>query len=423
MLKRRKPPNAIPKPGSPYWCFDFLVAGLRYTGSTRERDKAKAQIIVEKIWSDAIADQERRERSGREPMTIAVAAARWWHEVGQHGAEADLGPYPTDNPNYANRPLAWLVNQLGSDTRLDAIREGHIADLVAKRRTSLRSVRVDGITLKRQVMPRTVNRTVTKLLRRIMMRARDTWNVELTYMPKWSKSKLLITEKRKPPRVVTFEEQAAIAAVERSELTAPREFALATALRLDEVVTLTWPQVDFTAKVFRIIQKGGHPRELPITEAIEALLRPLKGNHPTAVFTFRAQRTRRCPKTGEQFVRGQIYPMTYWGLTSLRRRAFAKAGVAANFHDLRRTAADEMSKSGVPMEAISVTLGHGKGEGDLHTTKLYLGTLVGTSDLRKSMMQRDAYAAEKRAQIAEAAEQESRKNSHNVTRITRKSQR
>jgi Phage integrase family len=50
-------------------------------------------------------------------------------------------------------------------------------------------------------------------------------------------------------------------------------FALATSLRIEEIVSLTWPQVDFENREIRVIQKGGRPRIVPMTAKIEAILR------------------------------------------------------------------------------------------------------------------------------------------------------
>jgi site-specific recombinase XerC len=55
------------------------------------------------------------------------------------------------------------------------------------------------------------------------------------------------------------------------------------------------------------------------------------------VFTFLAQRTRRCPKTRREFVKGKRYPMTYYGIGTNRRRKWKKAGVDARLHDTYHT--------------------------------------------------------------------------------------
>ena len=41
----------------------------------------------------------------------------------------------------------------------------------------------------------------------------------------------------------------------------------------------------------------------------------------------------------ENYEKGKRYPWTYWGVSTARRRDWPKAGIEANFHDLRRTGA------------------------------------------------------------------------------------
>jgi hypothetical protein len=53
---------------------------------------------------------------------------------------------------------------------------------------------------------------------------------------------------------------------------------------------------------------------------------------------------RPCPKTGAKFIRGQRYPITYYGMGSDKRK-WAKAGVDARIHDLRHTASQKKSQT------------------------------------------------------------------------------
>lgn len=418
MPRQRRLPKLIRHERSPFWQYDFQLAGRRWQGSTGECDKTQAQAILEKIWCDALVITDNLRRSERQPMTITEAASRWWDEVGAHGREGDLGPFPSDNPNHRARPLAWLVDELGAKRPLHTIRDDDVARLVALRRKSVVREAADRAeALYRPVSARTVNRLVPKLLRRIMRKAVKSWNVEVHHMPDWSSH--LIKEKKKPPRVITFAEQGKLAEIERPHLAAAREFALLTSLRLAEVVSLTWPQVDFLGGVIRVIQKGEDPRTVPISKEIEALLRQLKGQHPTAVFSFVAQRTRVGPH-GEKFIRGQRYPLTYWGLITALRRDWRKAGVNGSFHDLRRTAAETMRAAGGSLDDCRELLGHK----DIKTTEIYLGRRS-IEDLRGVMDRRDAYVAAMReaAAIASPAPQKSRNKSRTVVSIGRKARR
>jgi integrase len=228
-------------------------------------------------------------------------------------------------------------------------------------------------------------------------------------------------EKKRPPRVITPREAMTLKQTERPDLTPLREFAVLTTLRLEECL-ITWPQVDFSTRKIRLVQKGGEWREIDITPAIERILRPLKGHHDTYVFTWLANRTRTCPRTGQKFERGQRYPWTYWGVSTARRRDWSKAGIQANFHDLRRTGAEYMRAAGVPIDIYSKQLGHS----DIKTTQIYMGDLS-PEQLAGSAIQRDAWLdainakiEEELAEEAAAARDKPRKNPTAVARTQRK---
>jgi integrase len=99
--------------------------------------------------------------------------------------------------------------------------------------------------------------------------------------------------------------------------------------------------------------KGGRTVRTPLTEAVAAILEPLKGHHPTAVFTFEARRTR-----GE-VVRGRRYPITYEGAKTEWQRLAKRAGVANfRFHDLRHTTATRLLRETGNLETVRRALNH-----------------------------------------------------------------
>jgi integrase len=59
---------------------------------------------------------------------------------------------------------------------------------------------------------------------------------------------LRLGRERKP---LSVEEEASLEAVARPELAVVKRFALATSLRIEEIVTLTWPQVDWENREIR----------------------------------------------------------------------------------------------------------------------------------------------------------------------------
>jgi integrase len=337
-------------------------------------------------------------RTGREPLTVARAAQQWWESFGRHTAEVDLGPVSSE-PEFSTRPLNWLVARLGPERFLHDIRGGDVQRLIDERRQALVG---EAGGARRRVSARTVNRTVTKLLRRIFRKARKVFNAEIPNEPDWGA--LLLKERKASPRVIRFDEEVRMAEAERPELTVVREFAVLSGLRLANVAALTWFNVDFENRRITIRQKGDDPHVVPITASMEALLRSLRGHHESAVFTFVAKRTRRDPHSGKQFIRGTRYPLTYWGICAARRRDWDKAGVDVKFHDLRRMAAQTLRSANAGDASVAQRL---LGHKDLQTTQLYLG-LTDEERMRDAMERRDAYLAEQRARVAAPLEKRER---------------
>lgn len=356
--------------GSPNWQFDFELGGYRFSGVTdipKGRPKCQAEEFEKAERRKAIELVDAAKHENRAPLTLATAAERWWHEVGQYTEETDL-----------KDALKWLVGHIGAKRGLHTIRDDDVAKALAARRTRLVKAGHDdkGKQLCRAISARTVNRTVVFLLRRIMLRARDKWNVVIFKMPEWSEHAL--KEKKRPIRELMIEEEDRISAIE-GDYGAIREFATITGLRLDEVL-LAWTQVDFDNAVVRLIAKGDEPRIAPLSKRAYAILWGERGRHPEWVFTFVAKRSRRCPKTGQKYIKGQRYPITYWGLSTHRRRAWPKAGVRARWHDLRHTAGMRTVRATGSLKAAQRLLGHS----DIATTsRFYVDALV--DDVRDAM--------------------------------------
>jgi hypothetical protein len=354
---------------SPYWQFDFQRSGYRFSGSTEiptSRPKREAQAIEtqERRAAERLIAEVRR--SGRQPMTFAIAADRWWNEVGQHGAETDI-----------EGAIAWLKEQIGPRP-LHLIANDEITRAVtARREHQVKAGRDEsGNQLWRPIGPRTVNRTVPLLLRRIFRRAVKLWDAVIFREPNWTEH--LLAETKRPIREITAAEETAIEAIEAS-YHGIRRLTVIMGLRKREAL-LTWPQVDFENRVVRIIGKGKIPRIMPMSVEAYQILWAERGRDPVWVFTFIAQRTRHCPKTHRDYVRGERYPVTYWGLSSHRRRVWPKAGVTARYHDLRHTAGMRTLRSTGNLKTTQRLLGHSEVG---TTSKFYVDALV--EDVRAAM--------------------------------------
>lgn len=356
---------------SPNWQYDFQIGGYRFTGSTEietAKPKREAKAVETEQRRKAQSVVAEIKRANRQPMTVAVACDRWWTEVGQHLEESDL-----------KTSLAWLRDQLGPRRLLHDISADDVTRAITERRKHVvKAGRTDkGVQLYRPISARTINRTVPKLLRRVIRRAAKLWKVVILQEPEWGE--LLLAETKRPIAELTLAGEAALDDAERADYAAFRQFTTIMGLRLEEGL-LTWPQVDFDQAEIRIVGKGGKPAVLPLTKEAYAILWSRKGHHPTWVFTYVAQKTRRCPKTKQDYVRGQRYPLTYWGVTSHRRRHWKKAGVTSRWHDLRHTTGRRVLRASGNLKVVQRLLRHS----DIGTTaQFYADVLI--EDIRAGM--------------------------------------
>lgn len=358
---------------SPFYHFDFVVRGHRFHGSTGSADRRQAEA-VERAEKKRVKESAAAARPGAE-MTLDMAADRYWIEIGQYSKERDLA-----------EALQRLIDWIGPSTSIGDIDDDMLARLVARRRGEARMGRPKlGL-----VSVGTVNRTVTQLLRRILTRARKVWKRALPNEPNYAAH--LLEEPTERVRELRFDEEAAIESAERDDLRPARLFAQATGLRRREVVSLTWPQVDWGAGVIRVVGKGDKPRTLPITPEITGLLWPLREHHPTRVFTFVAAKSWTNPKTGEKTIRGRRYPLTEQGWASAFRRTTAKAGITdLHIHDLRHTAGTRTLRASKNLRAVQHMLGHA----DVTTTMKYAHAVL--DDIAEAMSARPADEATRRA--------------------------
>ena len=365
---------------SPFYYYEFERNGTRHRGSTGCTDRREAAAKVRQIIRD-VEEAERR-RDGASELTLRDATARYWTEVCEHGA----------SPRADLVLLERLARLVGLDRDIRTITDATVAAAVAARRTHYR---MDRPALG-PVSASTVNRSVTDLLRRVLSRARKVWGVSLPVEPNWGAHRL--AEPTERVRELGYDEEAKLEAVERDDYRVPRLFAQITGLRRREVASLTWRQIDFAAETISVIGKGNKPHVLPLTDELRALLEPLRGHHPTAVFTYVAQRTREVPKAGRSVVKGQRYPITYEGLGTHLGRTFDKAGLEGfRVHDLRHTAATRALRATGNLRFVQQLLAHSSPT----TTARYAHTDL--SDMRRLMAATAADDARRREAAVETS--------------------
>lgn len=300
---------------------DHYLGGRRFSGSTGTNSRREAERFER--------EEKARRRAQRidpaRPLSFAAAASLWWQEAGRHraGTETTL------------TALAWLKREIGAATPLSEITDSTVARLVAARREG-------------GVSAATVNRTVTEPLRAILRRAERIWKQNLD-MPDWP-AHLLAEAQERVRELTAAEEQAYFAAI-RPDYAPLMRFALLTGCRMAEILGLRWRDIDWQARRLIVTGKGDRARAIPLTPALEALLKPLPRAH-ARVFTYESKRADNAP-------RGARVPVDRWGLTSTHRRTVEKAGIEDfRFHDFRHTAATRLMRASGNIRLVQRLLGH-----------------------------------------------------------------
>jgi integrase len=198
-------PKLVYQPkNSPYFAYDFVVAGVRFHGSTKSTRRSEARKIADGIRARAIADGRRT----RKHMTLREATARYWDEHGQRARSADDFVWPK---------LCLLVDGLGADTRLDHITNDAIAKYIAERRRkpgragALKSSTINGDL---------------NILRAVLHRARDHWDIDIGRR-----------------RYLSADEQDRLLGNLPPDLANMVVFSLITGVRLASAIGLRWTDV------------------------------------------------------------------------------------------------------------------------------------------------------------------------------------
>jgi integrase len=340
--------------GAAAYVYDFQLRSRRFCGPTGATSKREAEAVERQKRAEAAEEIKRREALRRESMTFEVASSRYWTEVGQHHKGSDNTLWSLD----------WLKRAIGGRTRLTSITDSLVAQLVARRR---------GEVTKRGTppTPATVNRSMTEVLRKIIVRADDTWGEPVPRI-KWANH--LLREPRERVRELRADEEAKLFAAIRPDYVPIIRFALAAGCRISECYQLTWSDIDWGARLIWITGKGGKRATIPLTPSLRQILWPLQGHHPTNVFTYVKARG------GVEVRKGDRLPITREGLKSTWRRLKDEIELTDfRFHDHRHTAATRLLRSSGNLAAVKRLLRHEK----IETTMRYAH--VNDDDLMRLM--------------------------------------
>lgn len=348
------------------YTYSFQIGGHRFHGPTGKAGKRAAKE-VEKAAKVAARRQIEAERAaeaqvnGAAPLTLDIAAGRYWSEVGEHHAGA--ATTWTD--------LERLIGYFGGARLLSNITDNDITQLVAWRRGHRfkdRTTMADGRPAP-LIAPATVNRTTVDLLRKLFTRARKKWNSRFNHEPEWKEHRL--KERGEVVRELKAHEEDSLQEVLTDGYRDLWRFALASGLRLAECF-IKWEQIDWQARTVTVIQKGGRPHSIPLSQEMIAIITPQRGRHPVWVFTYV------CVRSSKDHRRGERYPVTYEGMKTAWRRKRGLAGAGdMRFHDTRHTTASRLIRRTGNLKAAQKLLGHA----DIATTARFYAH-VDMDDLR-----------------------------------------
>ena len=303
---------------SPYWHYDFQLNGTRYcksTGCTSKR--AAEQVEARARHAAALPDMT------RPPITLDEAAGLY-----QEHAES-LPSWPT-----IRYLTAALVKGIGSKALLSQVSQRDLQVYFAKRAQGR--------------APSSVNREVENA--RAIWRHADHTRFDIGEEPDWKK--LFRKTARKPPRVASDDEEAALFDALAGDAFDVVKFALVSGWRRAEVIGLRWTDLDLPAGLARTRIKGGDT----VTREMDATMVALIANQPKVgpfVFTYVCRKSRAKRRAGLR------YPMTVTALRTRWAEAKALAEVKGlRFHDLRHTAATRMLAATGNLAVVKEALKH-----------------------------------------------------------------
>jgi len=334
------------RPGSQVWHYEFQLGGVRFRGSTRETNRARAEKVEQAARAAAT---ETPGRSTPDPTLNNL--------FGRYETE-HLSRLPS--AKQTGSKLSALLEGLGRETRVSSLDDQTLAEYVAVRRG--------------KVGDQTVNRDLTTL-RAALRRAANLWGVPEPRI-NWGAHRLMEPEGRS--RHLSAEEQRRLFAALRPDFHPLIRFILATGMREQNALQLTWRQVDFEAREIRIQAKskrpGGKLVTVPLTDSLVALLGNESGKHADRVFTYLPKVKRGRRRAGEP------QPFSIGGWAASWRKALADAGIRDfRFHDLRHTTGTRVLRATGNLKAVKEVLGHS----DIKSTMRYAHLEI--DDVRRAM--------------------------------------
>jgi integrase len=352
-----KVPGLYEKPNSPYWyaCYlaplvdpttgrmlrraDGKVRTRQLNRSTGETSQSRAKAVLDG-WK---ADATRLVRLSLEEEEDRLRA-REERERAEERQRADQ-----EAKTFTMQSLSdlWFAHKSSSKktikddrTRFETIlsvltAEKPVADLTPDDVLALKEGLIDGRFERRKLKPASVNMHL-RLLRAALRLAAKRGRVLHDPMAGVS---LYKTHAR--DRICTPDEFKAIVGVAEPELRLAVIIGNATAMRLGEIVKLTWRRIDLAAGMVSLFEehtKTDEARRVPLTKDVVSELEKWRGDHPGEfVFSIRTS-SAMSKRFGELCDKLKIEDLT--------------------FHDLRHSACTALRRAGVDIFTIQRISGH-----------------------------------------------------------------
>lgn len=308
-------------------------AEIRLRGHPPERDTFRTKSAAKK-W---IQDTESAIRDGRHVKTVEAKR----HTVGElidRFIDQWLSKYP-ERQAKERALFLWWKKRLGHLVLADLTPR-----VIAEARDALLSENTKRNTLR---SPSTVNRFLAALSKALSVAVQEWEWLDDSPMRKVSKPR----EAQGRDRFLSLEEKdRLLAACKESSnpyLYQLVSLSILTAMRFSELINLHWSDVDFYRRVIILNEtKNGKRRIIPLTEAVEAVLKqcPTYGPNPAGAI-FRSDRKNN--QSGVITVRGAF------------KKALETAAIKGfRWHDLRHTAASYLAMNGATQGELMAILGH-----------------------------------------------------------------
>ena len=276
--------------GSPFWWYDFTFQHNRIRRSSGKLTRRECAIV---------ADDHRHRLRNQRPANandwrLTEALGTYWNDVGKTKASRD------SIWKYFER----LSDIIGPHKPLSEISNADLMQYRARRR---------GLD---NVQPQTVNRDLD-MLRAALFHARDIYGQSVPNLA-WKKVK--VAEAPHRLRFLSANEYRNLVAAAHPDLVPIIICAVATGLRRENILEMTWAQVDLENAVITVPRtKSGKPMQVRITGNLRAALGQMAAKRTAA-----AKAAGRVPSSRERvFVR-----------TGFRRR-WASATTGARLDDVR----------------------------------------------------------------------------------------